>query len=133
MDTYTLVRPEHLNHHDYLFGGQLLKWVDEYAWLTASRDFIGQILVTRAMDNIDFKTRILNGSILRFNTLPKKQGKTSITYCVKVYANEPGQHEEKLVFSTLITFVSVDKRGFKKQLPQMDKYKSKIRDRNQFP
>ena len=126
MNTFTLVRPEQLNHHDYLFGGQLLKWVDEYAWLTASRDFVGQLLVTRAMDNIDFKTRIFNGSILRFNILPEKQGQTSVTYCVRVYADEPGQHEEKLVFSTLITFVCVDKKGVKKVLPQLDRFRSKI-------
>lgn len=31
MENFTLVRPEHLNHHGYLFGGVLLKWVDEYA------------------------------------------------------------------------------------------------------
>ena len=39
MDTFTLVRTGHLNHQGNLFGGQLLKWVDEYAWFAATRDY----------------------------------------------------------------------------------------------
>lgn len=126
MDTYTIVRPEHLNHHGYLFGGQLLKWVDEYAWLTSARDFPGNYLVTRAMDNIDFKTRVLNGSILRFNIAPWKQGNTSITYRVVVYADEPGAIKEKQVFSTHITFACVDEMGKKHTLPKKDQLRSEI-------
>jgi competence protein ComEC len=37
MESYTVVRPEHLNHYGHLFGGCLLKWVDEIAWIAASR------------------------------------------------------------------------------------------------
>ena len=124
MNTYTIVRPEHLNHHGYLFGGQLLKWVDEYAWLTAARDFPGCYLVTRAMDKIDFKTRVLNGSILRFYILPWKKGKTSITYQVEVFADEPAAPEEKKVFSTHVTFVSVNERGEKSALPEKTRLRS---------
>jgi len=124
MNTYTIVRPEHLNHHGYLFGGQLLKWVDEYAWLTAARDFPGCYLVTRAMDKIDFKTRVLNGSILRFYILPWKKGKTSITYQVEVFADEPAVSVEKKVFSTHVTFVSLNESGEKSALPKKTRLRS---------
>ena len=126
MDTFTIVRPEHLNHHGYLFGGQLLKWVDEYAWLTAARDFPGNYLVTRALDNIDFKTRVMNGSILRFHIRAWKQGNTSITYSVSVFADAPGKKEEKQVFSTHITFACVDEHGIKHPLPKKDHLRSEI-------
>ena len=66
MDTFTLVRTEHLNHNGKLFGGQLLKWVDEFAWLAAARDFCGSVLVTRAMDPSEFKHAVPTGSILSF-------------------------------------------------------------------
>ena len=33
MDNHKLVMPEHLNHYGYLFGGNLLQWVDEYAYI----------------------------------------------------------------------------------------------------
>jgi acyl-CoA hydrolase len=128
MDNFTIVRPEHLNHHGYLFGGQLLKWVDESAWLVAARDFPGQILVTRAMDQIDFKTPVANGSILRFHILPWKQGNTSMTYSVEVFADEPGAAEEKPVFSTHVVFACVDESGKKKRLPVKQRYRSQNTD-----
>jgi acyl-CoA hydrolase len=117
MDTYTHVRPEHLNHYGYLFGGQLLKWVDENAWLVATLDFPGCRLLTRAMEASDFKTPVANGSILRLTILPHRQGESSITYTVEVMADEPGASGEKHVFSTKVTFVCVDERGRKSALP----------------
>jgi acyl-CoA hydrolase len=124
MTTFTIVRPEHLNHHGYLFGGQLLKWVDEYAWLTAARDFPGHLLVTRAMESINFTTPVPSGSILRFDIRPEKQGVSSITYAVGVFSDEPGAREEKQVFSTRITFACVDDRGGKRALPLVKTYRS---------
>jgi acyl-CoA hydrolase len=116
MNTYAAVRQEHLNHNGYLFGGQLLKWVDEFAFIVAARDFTGRTLVTRAMDNIEFRTHVLNGSILRFEVLPHRVGTTSVTYKVDVWSDEPGAVEEKLVFSVKITFVAVDAEGKKAPL-----------------
>jgi acyl-CoA hydrolase len=124
MDTFTLVRPEHLNHYGYLFGGQLLKWVDEFAWLVTTRDFPGYSLVTRGMENLEFKMRILNGSILRFQILPLRQGHSSVTYGVNVYSDEPEATGEKWVFSTRITFVCVDAEGKKALLPKPEKLRS---------
>ena len=117
MDTFTIVRPEHLNHRGTLFGGQLLKWVDEFSWLVAARRFRGHYLVTRAMDSIDFKTPVPNGAILRFHILPHKRGRTSITYHTEVYSDEKGVDKETLVFTTHITFACVDEKGEKKELP----------------
>ncbi len=130
METFTLVRPEHLNHHGYLFGGQLLKWVDEFAWLVAARDYPNEMLVTRAMDSIEFKTKVQNGSILRFQALPQRKGSTSITYSVNVYAGAPRKHKEEHVFSTNITFVCIDGKGRKKVLPFKDRLRSEITNSN---
>jgi acyl-CoA hydrolase len=111
MDNYALVRPEHLNHHGYLFGGMLLKWVDEYAWMAASLDFPRRNFVTIGLNNIIFKKRIKNGGILRFNIDLLKKGNTSVTYKVNVFADEPGATEETEVFVTEITFVNIGKNG----------------------
>ena len=116
MDTFTLVRTEHLNHNGKLFGGQLLKWVDEFAWLAAARDFCGSVLVTRAMDNSEFKYGVPNGSILRFRIEQKKVGHTSVLYSVDVYADMPGSIEETLIFTNNVTFVSIDENGQKTPL-----------------
>ncbi|MFA5517327.1 MAG: acyl-CoA thioesterase [Desulfuromonadales bacterium] len=118
MDNYTIVRQEHLNHYGFLFGGAMLKWVDEFAWLVASRDFSGCPLVTVGMDRISFRQPVANGSILRFRILPLQRGETSVHYAVNVFADAPGENMEKEVFSTTITFVHVDANGNKVPLPR---------------
>jgi acyl-CoA hydrolase len=118
VNNYCFVRPEHLNHHNFLFGGQLLKWVDEYSWLAAACQYPQSILVTRAMDDISFSHRVGSGAILRFDVEWKHQGTSSVRYETKVYATENGSCEELLVFSTNITFVCVDEKGQKVDLPK---------------
>lgn len=117
MDNFTLVRPEHLNHHGYLFGGVMLKWIDENAWMAATREFPGSTLVTVSMDACRFKHPVVNGSILRFLMLKSRQGTTSVSYTVTVYADAPGAAEEKEVFSTDVTFVQLDHLGRPCALP----------------
>jgi acyl-CoA hydrolase len=117
VDNYTIVRKEHQNSYGYLFGGTLLSWVDEFAWIFASLDFPGCSLVTVGMDQVSFKERVENGSILRFNILPAQRGTSSVTYAVNVYADAPGATEEKAVFSTKVTFVRIDADGRKSPLP----------------
>ncbi len=124
MDNFTIVRPEHLNHHGVLFGGQLLRWVDEYAWLVAARDFPGHRLVTRAIERAEFRTPVPSGSILRFRILPSRRGETSVTYAVEVYSDEPGAAEERLVFDNSVTFVCVDAGGRKQPLPRGGRLRS---------
>ncbi|PLX89163.1 MAG: acyl-CoA thioesterase [Desulfuromonas sp.] len=118
MDNFTLVRPEHLNHHGYLFGGVLLKWVDENAWMAASRDYPGCTLVTVAMDDIRFSKRVDNGSILRFQIQQQERGRSSVTYRVDVFADAPGAPTETEVFNTQVTFVQVDGSGRPCALPR---------------
>jgi len=118
MNTFQIVRTEHLNHHSKLFGGYMLLWVDELAWLTASRDFTRCRLVTRSMDKIDFTRPVEVGSILRFNILPEKIGRSSVVYQVKVYADAPQSEQEELVFTNKITFVNLNKQGKTEPLPE---------------
>ena len=94
-----------------------MKWVDEYAWVAAARDFPGFKLVTRAIEKVEFKTPVRSGSILRFRTLPQRRGKSSISYSVEVFADAPGADGEVIVFSNSITFVCVDDQGNKRALP----------------
>jgi len=117
MDNYVLVRPEHLNHYGYLFGGMMLKWIDEIAWLAASMDFPGYSLVTVSMDRVIFKHRVENGSILKFIILPEKIGRTSVSYNVTVEADAPGSKEVVEVFSTNVKFVAIDADGTPVPLP----------------
>ncbi|HEX9777708.1 MAG TPA: acyl-CoA thioesterase [Geopsychrobacteraceae bacterium] len=121
MENFTLVRPEHLNHHGYLFGGMMLKWVDETAWMAASREFPGCTLVTIGMDDIRFTQRVDNGAILRFSVVRQTQGRSSVSYAVSVSADAPGAAAECEVFKTRVTFVRVDAQGKSCPLPKAER------------
>ncbi len=116
-----MVRPEHLNHQGNLFGGQLLRWIDEYAWIAARQDFHISNFVTRAMDKSEFRVGIPAGSIVRFAVNREKIGCTSVTYRVDVYADMPGRTDEVLAFTNTVTLVSIDGNGHKIPLPGQEK------------
>ena len=94
----------------------MLSWIDECAWMAAAKDFPSCTFVTRAMDRIDFKHQVKNGSILRFNTNKTQLGNTSVTYLVEVHEDERSTIGEKLAFSTSVTFVNIDAWGKKKKI-----------------
>lgn len=118
MENHRLVLPEHLNHYGYLFGGQLLKWVDEIAWIAASLDYPGCKFVTVAMNKVEFKKSIKGGSILKFSLENNKIGNTSVQYAVTVFCDDIESGYEDIVFTTHITFVCLDSRGNKRTLTE---------------
>ena len=113
MISYKLVMPEHMNQYGVLFGGNLLKWVDETAWMAVSLDYPGARFVTIGMDRVEFKKSVSGGSILRFEVTRRRVGYTSITYDVQVSRRELHQRDDEMIFSTDITFVRVDENGVK--------------------
>lgn len=117
MEGHRLVLPEHLNHFGYLFGGNMLKWVDEFAWMAATLDWPGHNFVTIGMDEVNFKKSVRQGTILKFVVERTKIGRTSVQYKVTAIRENTGQGDEETVFSTHVTLVHVDEYGAKKLLP----------------
>lgn len=116
MDHYKLVRPEHLNDFGSLFGGILLQWIDEIAYIHVNLDYPGKQFVTVSLDDVEFKHPIRNGQILRFVCTRKREGRTSVSYHVQVIGARYQADQEKVVFENTITFVSVDAGGNKRTL-----------------
>jgi len=111
MENHRLVLPEHLNQFGFLFGGHLLMWVDEIAWMAATLEYEGAHFVTVAMDEVSFRHGVRQGAILRIETNRVRTGRTSVTYAVKV------QRELEIIFTTSVTLVHVDDAGVKQALP----------------
>jgi len=118
MQFKTIVRSEHLNHHGVLFGGYLLLWVDEFAYIAALEDFPGVRFVTRGMEAASFTQSVQNGAILTFDVTQKKKGRTSVTYGIDIAARNVDSLECRPVFQTQITFCAVDEEGRKTALPE---------------
>jgi acyl-CoA hydrolase len=112
MENHRLVLPEHMNQYGFLFGGHLLAWVDELAWMAASRDYPGCQLVTVGMREVAFKRSVREGAILDFSANRIRVGDTSASYAVSV------SREGEEIFSTEVTLVRVDGEGRKQSLPK---------------
>ena len=116
MINHKLVVPGHLNHYGFLFGGNLLHWVDEYAWIATTLEYPGCNFVTIGMDKVRFIKSVREGSILEFKVEKLKQGNTTVSYLVSVYSLHT-EMEGNLVFSSEITFIRIDENGNKQALP----------------
>ena len=78
------VFPPTTNHHNTLFGGTALAWMDEVSFITATR-FCRLPLVTVSTDRIDFNHPIPAGSIVELVGRVVKVGNTSLKVEVEVY------------------------------------------------
>ena len=113
MQHYKIVLPGDLNDYGSLFGGTLLKWVDEIAYIRVSLDFPGQHFVTIGLDNVEFRHPIREGQILCFECQKARVGNTSVSYNVKVYRARYETDTADTLFENNITFVCVDENGNK--------------------
>lgn len=113
MDHFKFVISEHLNHYGTLYGGNLLKWIDEVGYMTAAVDFPNNRFVTVALENVEFKHRIEVGAVLKFTVEQLRMGDTSLTYDVKVYSAIDAAQSNTVLFETNITFVNIDEHGNK--------------------
>ncbi len=120
MEHHKIVLPADLNDYGSLFGGTLLKWIDEIAYIRVSLDFPGQHFVTIGLDHVEFKHPIREGQILRFRCAKTRIGTTSITYNVKVYGARYNTESEAILFENNITFVCVDESGVKTSIQKLD-------------
>jgi acyl-CoA hydrolase len=113
MQHYKIVLPEHLNDYGFLFGGNILKWVDEIAYIRVSLDLPERKFVTIGLDEVTFRHQIQKGQILCFQCEQTRIGTTSVTYKVQVYGERYQRKENKVLFETHITFVCVNNEGKK--------------------
>ena len=77
--TRKLVRPEDLNAGGSLFGGQLLKWIDEEAAIFAMCQLDTQRVTTKFISEIDFVSPAKTGDVIEIGLELVKFGTTSIT------------------------------------------------------
>ncbi len=75
--------------HGYLYGGNLLKWVDEYAWITSLRDSPGRRFVTVDTNRVAFHRSVRKGAILRFDIRQCRKGNTLVQYKTMSFRKTP--------------------------------------------
>lgn len=98
------VKPEDLNPNNTLFGGSLLKWIDEEAVIYAIVQLENPHVVTKLISEIEFITAPVQGDIIEMGFTATHFGKTSITLKCEVrnkLTREPILSIERLVFVNL--------------------------------
>ena len=79
-----LIKPGDLNANNTLFGGQLLKWIDEEAGIYAMSKLDNGKVVTKYVSEIDFVSSANQGDIIEIGLQFSSIGRTSITFRCEV-------------------------------------------------
>ena len=78
------VKPEDLNAHGTLFGGSLLRWIDEEAAIYAIIQIGNPRAVTKLISEIEFLSSARQGDLIELGMLATAFGRTSITMRAEV-------------------------------------------------
>ncbi|GGW57406.1 acyl-CoA thioesterase [Alishewanella tabrizica] len=111
------VFPGRTNHHNTLFGGEALAWMDEAAFIAATR-FCRKPLVTVCSDRVDFKESIQAGTILELVARVSHVGRTSIKVQVDIFVENMYDDNQHKAISGSFTFVALDEQ--RKPTPVLD-------------
>ncbi|WP_353184179.1 hotdog domain-containing protein [Parapedobacter lycopersici] len=102
------VKPEDLNPNGSLFGGTLLRWIDEEAVIYAIVQLGNPRVVTKFISEINFVSSAQQGDIIELGIKATDFGRTSITLTCQV--------RNKITRKSILTidrmvFVNVDEQG----------------------
>ncbi|HKL08755.1 MAG TPA: hotdog domain-containing protein [Bacteroidales bacterium] len=96
-----------INDHNTLFGGIALQWMDEVAYITATR-FCRKKVVTVSTGKIDFKKPIPYGTIAELIGSVEKAGAVKLEINVKIFIEEKYTDTRTLAVDGNFIFAAVD-------------------------
>lgn len=106
-----LIKYEDLNPRGTLFGGQLLKWIDEEVAICAINQLETTNIVTKFISSVDFISPANLNDIIEIGTEVISFGTTSIILSANVRNRTTGND---ILFIEKIVFVCVDDNGVPK-------------------
>jgi len=107
-----LIKPENLNARNTLFGGALLRWIDEEAGIYAMTKLDTKSVVTKYISEIDFVCSAMQGDVIEIGLGFKSIGRTSISFSCEV---RNVFSKEIIIKIEQIVFVKVDDNGSPEQ------------------
>ncbi len=112
-----LIRPSHINHYGRLFGGQLLKWIDELAGIVAIRH-CGATVTTAAIDNLQFQAPAYTGDMIVLRGMVTYVGRSSMEVRVDTY-REALNGTREMINRAYIDMVCINCRGLPQEVPDL--------------
>lgn len=112
-----LICPAHINHYGRLFGGQLLKWIDELAGIVAIRH-CGGTVTTAAIDNLQFQAPAYTGDMIVLQGMVTYVGRTSMEVRVDTY-REALNGTREMINRAYIDMVCINCKGEPTEVPEL--------------
>jgi acyl-CoA hydrolase len=104
---YRVVFPKYLNSNGTFFGGEAMQWLDEVAFITATR-YSRQRMITVKIENIRFIKPIMPNTIVEITGEIAKAGNVKLYIKIEVYSEDMySRHREKAMEADFI-FASCD-------------------------
>lgn len=113
-----LIRPAYINHYGRLFGGQLMKWIDEIAGIVATRHS-GATVTTAAIDNLQFQAPAYEGELVVLQGMVTYVGRTSMEIRVDTYV-EALDGSRQMINRAYIDMVAINSRGQAIEVPALE-------------
>lgn len=117
--TRKIVTLDQLNPNGTLFGGVIMSWIDEVAFMSARRYSGRPFVVTASIDNITFLTPLRNGDHVILTSQVNYVGTTSMEIGVKVDRENPYTGVRTQATSAYLTFVALDRWSRPKPVPRL--------------
>jgi acyl-CoA hydrolase len=105
-----LVFPGETNYHGTMFGGNVMKQIDEICVVAAMRHS-GSRVVTASADSFDFLSPIRMGEAIELEAFVTWTRRTSMEVVCVVRAENPETGERRTATTCFVTFVAVDGEG----------------------
>ena len=112
-----LICPAHINHYGRLFGGQLLKWIDELAGIVAIRH-CGSTVTTAAIDNLQFLAPAYTGDMIVLQGMVTYVGHTSMEVRVDTF-REGMDGSREMINRAYIDMVCINCKGQPMEVPDL--------------
>jgi acyl-CoA hydrolase len=102
---FKVVFPKHLNSNGTFFGGEAMQWLDEVAFITATR-FTRQRMITVKIGNIRFLKPILPNTILEIIGRIVKTGNVKLFIKVEVFSEDMFSKSREKAMETDFVFAA---------------------------
>jgi len=112
-----LVCPAHINHYGRLFGGHLLKWIDELAGIVAIRH-CGGTVTTAAIDDLQFQAPACTGDMVVLQGRLTYVGRSSMEIRVDTY-REALDGTREIINRAYIDMVCINCKGQPEEVPDL--------------
>ena len=118
MTTARLMMPTDANVLGNVFGGAIMRYMDEIAAIVAWRH-AGRNVVTASIDRMNFWAPVYVGNVLILKAAVNYVGTTSMEIGVRIEAQDPTSRKGTHTGSCYLTYVALDEKGKPCPIPRL--------------